>query len=185
MVATEKPTSAPAPTRPQPPTSVPATGETISAPIRQPAARKTIPEAVKQKTAAAPPSPLHTAGTVQMTEKTSKTADRRSPAANKNTAGGHSGLRTDSRPALLTSPRPVYPALARRRGWEGTVLIRLRVDASGRVGETSLVRSSGHRILDRSALKQVRTWRFQPAMRDGKPVAEDVILPIRFELRRG
>ncbi|WP_187426695.1 energy transducer TonB [Geothermobacter ehrlichii] len=100
-------------------------------------------------------------------------------------AGGRTGLQTDAQPALLANPRPVYPSLARRRGWEGTVLVRIRVETSGRVGEASLVHSSGHRILDRSALKQVRGWRFRPAMKDGKPVAGEVILPIRFELHQG
>lgn len=46
----------------------------------------------------------------------------------------------------------VYPPLARQRGWEGTVLLGLRVESDGRVGKIRIERSSGYAVLDHSAL---------------------------------
>lgn len=85
-------------------------------------------------------------------------------------------------PELIQSPPPVYPQTAVDRRWEGTVLLRLAVTAEGRVGEVEIIESSGHRVLDGEAARAVRAWRFVPALRDGRPVASFVRLPIRFEL---
>ncbi|HLU40385.1 MAG TPA: TonB family protein [Planctomycetota bacterium] len=59
------------------------------------------------------------------------------------------------------NPPPAYPWLARRRGWEGTVVVQVRVDADGAVGAAAVVRSSGRAALDEAALAAVRTWRFR------------------------
>lgn len=44
-----------------------------------------------------------------------------------------------------------YPALARRRGWEGAVRLRYDVTREGRVVNVRLLASSGHSVLDRDA----------------------------------
>jgi len=46
-----------------------------------------------------------------------------------------------------------YPLRARRRGWEGEVLLGLRLDGEGRLHDIHLLHSSGYALLDRSALK--------------------------------
>ncbi|PNU19462.1 hypothetical protein C2E25_12440 [Geothermobacter hydrogeniphilus] len=86
-------------------------------------------------------------------------------------------------PTYLDNPRPRYPPLARQRGWQGDVLVRVSVDPSGRVVKTRLERSSGHRVLDRSALKQIRRWRFRPASRGETKIAGEVTVPVHFRLR--
>jgi protein TonB len=48
-----------------------------------------------------------------------------------------------------------YPFLARRRGWEGKVVLRLRIDRRGHIDSTEVAESSGHGILDRAALEAV------------------------------
>lgn len=83
----------------------------------------------------------------------------------------------------LGNPPPRYPAVARRRGYEGRVVLRVVVDANGAVEAIEVAESSGHRILDRAALRTVRAWRFVPARRDGAPVAASVAVPVRFTLR--
>ncbi len=80
---------------------------------------------------------------------------------------------------------PVYPRRARRLGWQGRVVVRVRVDARGRVVAVRLGDSSGHGILDRAALDAVRGWRFAPARRGAIPVAAWVDVPIRFRLTGG
>lgn len=57
-------------------------------------------------------------------------------------------------------PPPRYPTRARRRGLQGRVVLLVRVDAAGGVAEIRVDHSSGHRMLDRAALKTVRNWRF-------------------------
>ena len=79
--------------------------------------------------------------------------------------------------------QPRYPESARRRGIEGTVLLRMRITEQGRVEDVRVERSAGHAELDQSAIDAVRRWRFEPARRNGVPVAEPVQLPVVFKLQ--
>jgi len=81
------------------------------------------------------------------------------------------------------NPAPEYPARARRRGWEGRVLLEVTVDAEGRVAGLRTLESSGYDLLDRAAAEAVRRWRFTPARRLGRQVADTVEVPVRFALR--
>jgi len=87
-------------------------------------------------------------------------------------------------PLYAHNPPPPYPPLAQRRGWEGAVLLRVVVDEDGLVREVALESSSSHSLLDAAALKAVRRWRFQPARRGNRPVADEVRVPIRFKLEK-
>ncbi|MCR4333080.1 MAG: energy transducer TonB [Sulfuricaulis sp.] len=49
----------------------------------------------------------------------------------------------------------VYPPLARERGWEGTVLLGLRVESDGHIEKVRIEHSSGYAVLDRSALNSL------------------------------
>lgn len=80
------------------------------------------------------------------------------------------------------NPAPSYPPLARRRGWTGTVLLKVQVSASGTVLDVQLAKSSGHEVLDEAAQQAVVSWQFSPAMDNGVPVASWVEVPVRFEL---
>ncbi len=77
---------------------------------------------------------------------------------------------------------PIYPSVARRRGYEGVVLISAEILVDGSVGALETKKSSGHNILDRSALKAVKKWKFEPARRMGYPVTMRVDVPVRFVL---
>jgi protein TonB len=94
------------------------------------------------------------------------------------------GVRTGATPSYAVNPPPIYPMLARRNGWSGEVLLRVRVTASGKAASVEVERSSGHAVLDRSALAAVRAWQFHPARFGTTPVAGVVRVPVRFELRR-
>jgi protein TonB len=82
----------------------------------------------------------------------------------------------------LDNPRPSYPSLSRRLGEQGTVQLRVFVNADGRVGKLELRRSSGHPRLDRSAMNAVQAWRFVPARQGSQAVAAWVVVPIHFTL---
>ena len=86
-------------------------------------------------------------------------------------------------PLYKKNPPPVYPRKARRRGVEGVVLLEVLVDISGRVADLRVLSSSGHRVLDKAALKSVKKWRFVPARRGDESVEMWVRVPVRFELK--
>jgi protein TonB len=91
----------------------------------------------------------------------------------------------DVKAAYLGNPRPPYPLVARRRGMEGVVLLRVLVAPDGHVASIDVARGSGFPVLDRSALDAVRDWRFRPASQGGKAVEALVEVPIRFSLSDG
>jgi len=81
------------------------------------------------------------------------------------------------------NPKPPYPEEARKKGMEGEVLLRVEVLANGWVGQIEVKRSSGHEILDRSALSTVKQWRFIPANRGNGSIPCWVNIPIKFHLQ--
>jgi len=84
-------------------------------------------------------------------------------------------------PLASQSPPPQYPPAALRSGVGGTVMVRVAVDATGIPTEVTLEKKSGSRDLDRAAQEAVKKWRFQPAQRDGQPVAGSLVIPIEFK----
>jgi len=89
----------------------------------------------------------------------------------------------DSRPYLLENPKPVYPAAARRRGMQGVVLLGVAITEEGYVDKINVLQTSGFRVLDRSAVKSVKSWRFIPARMGEENVASQMEIPIRFILK--
>ena len=85
-------------------------------------------------------------------------------------------------PIYQKNPKPAYPALARKRNWQGSVTLSIMVLGNGAVDEVTIHQSSGHRMLDNSALKTVKTWQFIPGMKNGQPVAMKVQVTIHFKL---
>jgi protein TonB len=83
----------------------------------------------------------------------------------------------------LSNPKPNYPGLARSRHWEGLVLLRVYVTPDGRCGNLNIARSSGHDVLDESAMAAVRNWKFIPGKRGDMPIASWATVPIQFTLR--
>ncbi|OSM07101.1 putative TonB family protein [Magnetofaba australis IT-1] len=88
---------------------------------------------------------------------------------------GHAGY--------LDNPPPQYPVLARRRGLQGRVLLRVDVGRTGEVRSVRVKQGSGHAVLDRAARATVLGWRFRPATRNGAAVVAQVDVPIRFVLQ--
>jgi len=89
----------------------------------------------------------------------------------------------EAHPAYRKNPPPPYPGAAKRRGIEGVVLLDVFVNAAGKVEKAAVYQSSGYAILDRTALKAVGVWIFEPGMMGDRPVAMWVRVPIRFELK--
>lgn len=92
------------------------------------------------------------------------------------------GALTEVLPNYLRNPAPVYPTLARERGYEGTVILDVEVVSSGTCGQARILRSSGYEILDEAARQAISRWRFEPARRAGVPVTVWVEIPVTFRL---
>jgi len=85
----------------------------------------------------------------------------------------------------LTCPErtpPAYPAVSRRRGETGRVVLRVELDERGLVGSVQVATSSGSTWLDDAALAAVRQWRCNPARRAGQPVRAVALQPFNFTL---
>lgn len=84
--------------------------------------------------------------------------------------------------AYLNNPAPVYPALSRRIGERGRVLLRVFVNADGTTREVQVRTSSGSARLDQAAKEAVDRWRFVPARQGDEAVSAWVLVPISFQL---
>jgi periplasmic protein TonB len=85
--------------------------------------------------------------------------------------------------AYLRAPPPRYPTAARRARMQGTVILRVLVDAQGKPQQVRIQQSSGYPLLDRAARLQVlRTWLFQPAQHNGRATRAWGLVPVNFHL---
>lgn len=72
--------------------------------------------------------------------------------------------RTESqRATCVRCPNPTYPSIARRRGWQGSVLLKFQLTADGLAQNIVVVRSSGHEQLDQAAIDNAKESRFTQA----------------------
>lgn len=78
---------------------------------------------------------------------------------------------------------PAYPPLSRRLNEEGKVVLRVELDEQGNVSAARVATSSGFARLDEAALAAVKTWRCNPARRDGQPVRAVALQPFKFVLQ--
>ena len=88
----------------------------------------------------------------------------------------------EATPLYRLNPLPEYPLTARKRGYQGTVILEVLVDREGRVADLRLSASCGYSVLDQAALAGVKTWLFEPGTRGGENVEMWVKVPVRFRL---
>ena len=86
-----------------------------------------------------------------------------------------------SAPRALSTPDPEYSEEARKAKYQGTVVLWLIVDQYGHPQNLKIARSLGMG-LDQKAIEAVRQWKFEPAMKDGRPVAVQINVEVNFRL---
>jgi TonB family protein len=86
-----------------------------------------------------------------------------------------------SAPKELYAPEPEYSEEARKAKYQGTCVLYVIVGADGRPRDLRVARSLGLG-LDEKAIDAVKTWKFEPAMKDGKPVAVAISVEVEFRL---
>jgi len=142
----------------------------------------TKPQPVINKT---PPKPLRPLLEASNTAVPSQTPEA-SPATNQASTAAAPITESISQPRFdadyLKNPAPAYPALSRRMGEEGKVVLRVSVSPQGNADNVEIKTSSGSNRLDESAAKTVRSWRFIPAKRGESAIQSWVLVPIIFKL---
>jgi protein TonB len=86
-----------------------------------------------------------------------------------------------SAPKALFTPDPEYSEEARKAKYQGTVVLWLIVGADGHPRDVKIARTLGMG-LDQKAIEAVRNWKFEPAMKDGRPVAVQINVEVNFRL---
>ena len=86
-----------------------------------------------------------------------------------------------SAPKAVYAPDPEYSEEARKAKYQGTCVLWLVVGPDGRPRDIRVARTLGLG-LDEKAIEAVRTWKFEPAMKDGKPVAVQINVEVEFRL---
>lgn len=81
----------------------------------------------------------------------------------------------------LYTPVPDFSEKAQKAKYQATVLMTIVVDKSGNVDRIRLDRAAGMDLDDR-AVERVKTWRFEPATRNGQPVAVEMPIEVSFNL---
>jgi protein TonB len=86
----------------------------------------------------------------------------------------------DSPPKAIKITRPQYPQEAFVKKVEGTVIVEILIDSTGRVVRARVIKSVP--MLDAAALQTVYQWVFQPAVKHGRPVPTIAHAPVAFRI---
>ncbi|MBL0010687.1 MAG: energy transducer TonB [Nitrosomonas sp.] len=78
---------------------------------------------------------------------------------------------------------PDYPAISRRMGEEGKLVLRVELDENGHIDDAKVINSSGYERLDAAALTAVKSWQCNPSLRNGQPVRAVALQPFNFVLQ--
>ena len=167
LVSAPGPKALTAPPAPPKPAEPPKPKKT---PVKKPLQKK-APEKPKQakppKTEAIAekmlPAPSPAESTAQSSDsKNSSAAPRATAPASKTQSNAEPYTEASVNANYGFNPPPKYPAIAKRRGWQGTVRLRVSVSAEGYSEAVAIHSSSGHEALDESAVEAVKKWRLFP-----------------------
>lgn len=84
-------------------------------------------------------------------------------------------------PKAIAKTMPAYPDEARAQGIEAVVVVKFIVTEQGDVTDARIIK--GHPLFDAIVLEAVKTWKFEPANVDGKPIAVFRVVKIPFRIK--
>lgn len=90
----------------------------------------------------------------------------------------------DDQPRLTHAPAPLYPPQAKNRGLEAEILVRMVIDAQGRVVRANIVSQKHTDVFGQTTLDAVKKWRFKPGKKAHQAVLCEVEVPVSFSLER-
>jgi len=85
-------------------------------------------------------------------------------------------------PRFIHRESPKYPFMARKLGKEGKVLLKLALDAQGRLQGIDTVEANGFGFAE-AASSAIKKSTFAPAVRNGKAISSQVLVSVRFVLQ--
>jgi len=100
-------------------------------------------------------------------------------AENKGPARVSSGVMTG---LLIDKTMPVYPAIAKAAGVQGTVVLQATISKSGTIENLRAI--SGPAMLQQAALDAVKTWRYRPYLLNDQPIEVETTVNVVFSLGR-
>ena len=120
---------------------------------------------------------------VSVEEKPKKNSDSLNKKSNDNRMSQNKNLsKALYKIGSINNPHPPYPLIARKKGFEGKLILEVLVNEDGSVKSTSIRESSGYEILDTVSKKTVEKWTFIPAKKMGQAVKDNIQVPIKFVL---
>lgn len=140
-----------------------------------PAAAASKPSSIAAQAPAIPPDGAGSSGHDTSAAANGTLAGSADPATT--LAGGAPAAASNAGPDVVHRVAPIYPVAARRRGAEGSVLLRVQIDESGWPVHISVVTSAGSELLDDAARAAILRWRFRAG------AAGTLDVPIAFRLR--
>ncbi|WP_158903128.1 energy transducer TonB [Burkholderia sp. L27(2015)] len=175
LIAAPTPPAPPPPQaspKPTPPVTPPPTPRPVVKPLPKPVKQSTRPT----ETPVAPPTPPSAPATPAVA----------APPANPVPAMPQT-LPADTAPKTVEHlscaiPPPVYPALSRRNGDSGTVLVKIVIDTAGRIETANVARSSGFPRLDDAAVQAVLQSHCNAHVENGQGIRSAALVPFRFTL---
>jgi TonB family protein len=88
-------------------------------------------------------------------------------------------------PKIVSEVKPQYTPEAMRAKIEGTVILTAVVRTDGTPSDIEITKSLDTEYgLDKQAVAALSQWRFEPGLKDGKPVPVRVTVEMRFTLRK-
>src|SRR5579872_1842555 len=84
-------------------------------------------------------------------------------------------------PRAVSAPSPDVPQQSNKKGKYGVSLLSIIVEPDGSTSHIRVIKPVGHG-LDEKAVDAVKTWKFKPATLNGKPVAVQIAVEIKFHL---
>lgn len=139
-----------------------------------------LPEPKKELVAASPPAVAEPV--IQHATPPSVPSEPSSPSSGNTLTAGYAEVDGDTIAPRYTNFKLQYPAMARRRNIEGTVLVEVYVSDTGNIDKVELLEDPGHGFGEavREAFKHAKA---SPAMRGNKTIAVVQRIPIKFSLR--
>lgn len=143
-----------------------------------------LPETTRREMKEHPPevADARTELTREMTSKLPADANSASNQATATVSSPQASGAPDVLPSEIHNPFPAYPPELLVRRIQATVVLRLKIAADGTLAEATVHRTSGYEAMDQAALAGVKSWKFTPAMKNGKSVETIVRKPFTFRI---
>lgn len=152
--------------------------------VADPAVLKTDSRKIKKIIhTAAPPEPSQVRHNGQAANTVTTQSDRSGHISQPSGQPGKTSTTVEARPMYHQNRKPTYPQLARKRNWQGVVMLAVRVSEQGAVEKIRIQKTSGYDLLDSAALTAVKKWKFLPGMKDGVKTVMEIIVPVHFVLQ--